>query len=234
MINLQKIKLFAIDSDGVLLNDTYSPAIKIFVEKHNTEYTPEIERSVWGSPQVTAGHNLALACKLPWSGEKTIKEFFKEREVYLKNNPIEVLPGIEDSLALLQSTGAKVVCYGGRNKEYSFDQFLHPLREYFDNENPYIDINSFRPGVNEIVKDIFHLDYNEVVFFDDINRVSEVCKSLGAGFIGIPANMKHNYQKEEMKKTGVKIMIDDFKDLNENIIHEADSMLSLNTFWNKN
>lgn len=31
-MKLNKIKLFAIDSDGVILNDTYSPVIKIFVE----------------------------------------------------------------------------------------------------------------------------------------------------------------------------------------------------------
>ncbi len=45
-MNLKKIKLFAIDSDGVILNDTYSPAIKIFVESFGVKYSSLIERSV--------------------------------------------------------------------------------------------------------------------------------------------------------------------------------------------
>lgn len=231
MSNLEKIKLFAIDSDGVLLNDTYSPAIKNFVEKHNTPYTALIERMVWGSPQITAGHNLALACKLPWSGEKTIADFFKERENYLKDNPVQVLPGIECTLSLLASTGAKLVSYGGRNKEYSFDKFLGDYRNYFDKDVPYVDINSFRPGVNEIVKDIFNYNYDEVVFIDDINRVAEVCKALSAGFIGIPARMEHNFQKQEMKETGVKFSFSNFSDITAERVHELDELMSLATHW---
>ena len=34
-----KIKLVAIDVDGVLLTDTYSPAIRSFVEQHGGVYT---------------------------------------------------------------------------------------------------------------------------------------------------------------------------------------------------
>lgn len=41
-----KIKLVAIDVDGVLLTDTYSPAIRSFVEQHGGVYTPELERQV--------------------------------------------------------------------------------------------------------------------------------------------------------------------------------------------
>ncbi|EFO3921992.1 hypothetical protein DMO93_18900 [Escherichia coli] len=231
MMNLKKIKLFAIDSDGVILNDTYSPAIKIFVESFGVSYSPLIERSVWGSPQVTAGHNLALACKLPYSGEKVIKDFFKTREEYLKKHPVEVLPDIESTLALLSSTGARITCYGGRNKEYSFDRFLKPFEKYFDKEMPYIDINSFRPGVYEIVKEKFNLNFDEVVFIDDINRVAEVCKALGTGFIRVPASMAHNYQREEMVRTGVKYMVNRFTDITDKLIHEVDEHLASSDLW---
>lgn len=232
MNNLKKIKLFAIDSDGVLLNDTYSPVIKQFVEKRGIEYTADIERHVWGSPQIVAGHNMALACKLPYSGEATIKSFFKERDLYLKSHPVEVMEGIEHSLALLKETGAKIVCYGGRNKEYSFDKFLHQFKDYFDLEIPYVDINAFRPGVYEIAHDIFGYDFDEVVYFDDINRVAEVCKAFKAGFIGVPANQPHNFQKAEMKETNVKFMVDNFSELNESIINDVDCLLAQGNFWN--
>ncbi|HGY2281764.1 TPA: hypothetical protein ACNVB1_000625 [Citrobacter braakii] len=230
-MNLKKIKLFAIDSDGVVLNDTYSPAIKFFVESLGVNYSPLIERSVWGSPQVTAGHNLALACKLPYSGEKVIKDFFKTRENYLKLHPVEVLPGIESTLALLCSTGARITCYGGRHKDYSFDKFLKPYENYFDKKMPYIDINYFRPGMYEIVKEKFDLNFDEVVFIDDINRVAEVCKSLGAGFIGVPASMPHNYQREEMIATGVKYMVNRFTDITEKLIHRVDDHLFSANLW---
>lgn len=230
-MNLKKIKLFAIDSDGVILNDTYSPAIKVFVESLGVNYSPLIERSVWGSPQVTAGHNLALACKLPYSGEKVIKDFFKIREDYLKQHPVNVLPGIESTLALLSSTGARITCYGGRNKEYSFDKFLKSYGSYFDKEIPYIDINAFRPGMYEIAKEKFNLNFDEVVFIDDINRVAEVCKSLGAGFIGVPASMPHNYQREEMIATGVKYMVNRFTDITKELIHKVDDHLFATDLW---
>jgi len=70
--DLRRIRLIAVDTDGVLLNDTYSPAIERFVTKHGGQYTAAVERSVWGSPQLAAGQNMALACRLPWSAKDTI------------------------------------------------------------------------------------------------------------------------------------------------------------------
>src|SRR2546425_10070188 len=92
MTRLRKIKLVALDSDGVLLNDTYSPVIERFVTKHGGEYTAAVERGVWGSPQLAAGQNMALACRLPWTAKETIAAFFAERGEYLKAHPSEVMP----------------------------------------------------------------------------------------------------------------------------------------------
>ncbi|HAT1685355.1 TPA: hypothetical protein I8Y21_006213, partial [Klebsiella oxytoca] len=102
---------------------------------------------------------------------------------------------------------------------------------YFDKEIPYIDINTFRPGMYEIVKEKFNLNFDEVVFIDDINRVAEVCKALGAGFIGVPASMPHNFQREEMINTGVKYMVNKFTDITEDLIHEVDERLVSATLW---
>jgi hypothetical protein len=44
--DLRRIRLIAGDTDGVLLNDTYSPAIERFVTKHGGQYTAAVERSV--------------------------------------------------------------------------------------------------------------------------------------------------------------------------------------------
>jgi beta-phosphoglucomutase-like phosphatase (HAD superfamily) len=231
MPELNKIRLIAVDSDGVLLNDTYSPVIERFVTKHGGEYTGFVERGVWGSPQLAAGQNMALACKLPWSAKKTIEAFFVEREAYLRDHPVEVSPDAPALLETLRATGARVTSYGGRNREYSFDRFLGHLAEYFDPAVPYVDVNDVRPGVYEIVRDIFGLDFDEVLFIDDINRVAEVTKALGAGFVGVPASMPHNFQREQMAATGVRHVVDTIADIDLDLLRTVDAELAANTLW---
>jgi phosphoglycolate phosphatase-like HAD superfamily hydrolase len=228
---MQKIRLVALDSDGVLLNDTYSPVIERFVKKHGGEYTAAVERGVWGSPQLAAGQNMALACRLPWSAKETIAAFFAEREEYLKDHPIEVMPGAEQLLATLRDTGVRVTCYGGRNREYTFDKYLGHLAEYFDAEIPYVDVNDFRPGVKEIVQDIFGHRFDEVLFVDDINRVAEVTKALGAGFVGVPADLPHNFQRAEMAATGVRYTVGDIREIDPALLEKVDAELAAGTLW---
>ncbi|MFI7316752.1 HAD family hydrolase [Streptomyces venezuelae] len=229
--SLQKIRLVALDSDGVLLNDTYSPVIERFVTRHGGQYTAAVERGVWGSPQLAAGQNMALACKLPWSAKETIAAFFEEREEYLKEHPVRMTEGAGQLLATLREAGVRTVCYGGRNREYTFDTYLGHLAEYFDAEIPYVDVNDFRPGTKEIVRDIFGYDFDEVLFVDDINRVAEVTKVLGAGFLGVPASMPHNFQRAEMEATGVRYTVDDIREIDLELLQKIDQELAAGTLW---
>lgn len=231
MNKLTKIRLVALDSDGVLLNDTYSPVIERFVTKHGGKYTAAVERGVWGSPQLAAGQNMALACKLPWSARDTIAAFFRDREDYLAQHPVEVMPGAAGLLATLADAGVRVTCYGGRDRGYTFDRYLGHLAEFFDAEVPYVDVNDFRPGVAEIVRDIFGLRFDEVLFVDDINRVAEVAKSLGTGFLGVPASMPHNFQRAEMAATGVRYTVEDIGDIDLALLQRIDAELAAGTFW---
>lgn len=229
-IDLQHIRLIAVDSDGVLLNDTYSPAIERFVTKHGGQYTAAVERAVWGSPQLAAGQNLALACRLPWSAKDTIAAFFAEREAYLAEHPVAVADGAERLMKTLRASGAETVSYGGRNKEYTFDSYLGHLSDYFDGPQ-YIDVNDFRPGTREIISDIYGYAPDEVLFIDDINRVAEVTKALGAGFIGVPASMPHNFQKPEMEATGVRYLVDSIDQIDLELLQAADAALAAGTLW---
>ncbi|MPZ83089.1 MAG: hypothetical protein GEV28_22935 [Actinophytocola sp.] len=231
MSTLNKIRLVALDSDGVLLNDTYSPVIERFVTKHGGVYTAAVERGVWGSPQLAAGQNMALACKLPWSAKDTIAAFFREREEYLETNPVEVMPGAAELLTTLAGLGVRVTCYGGRDRGYTFDKHLGHLAEFFDPEISYVDVNDVRPGMKEIVLDIFGYAFDEVVFIDDINRVAEVSKALGAGFIGVPASMPHNFQRAEMAATGVRYQVDDIRRIDATLLEKIDEELAAGTHW---
>ncbi len=231
MSKLSKVRLVALDSDGVLLNDTYSPVIESFVTKHGGTYTAEVERLVWGSPQLAAGQNMALACKLPWSAKETIAAFFEHRDEYLTTNPIEVTEGAEELLATLREVDVRVVCYGGRNREYTFDKYLGHLSGFFDAEIPYVDVNDFRPGVKEIVRNIFGYQFDEVLFVDDINRVAEVTRALGAGFVGVPASMPHNFQRAEMEATGVRYMVDDIRQIDVELLKKVDEEIAAGSLW---
>ncbi|MFC4146068.1 HAD family hydrolase [Micromonospora mangrovi] len=228
---MKKIRLVALDSDGVLLNDTYSPVIERFVTRHGGEYTAAVERGVWGSPQLAAGQNMALACRLPWSAKDTIAAFFRERDDYLATHPVEVMPGVEELLAMLRDTGVRITCYGGRHREYTFDRYLGRYARYFDADQPYVDVNNFRPGVKEIVEDFFGYRYDEVLFVDDINRVAEVTKALGAGFLGVPASMPHNFQRAEMEQTGVRHMVGDIREIDRALIERLDEELAAGEHW---
>ncbi|QUJ66791.1 HAD family hydrolase [Photobacterium sp. GJ3] len=228
MKEFKKIRLIALDVDGVLLNDTYSPAIRSFVESHGGVYTAELERQVWGSPHIAGGHNMALACKLPWSAQKTIEAFFSHHAEYIKSNPIQVLPGVEDFLKMLSQYNVKVTSYGGRTKEYIFDNYMSHLRQYFDHDKPYIDTNSIRPGVDEITREIFDYNYDEVLFIDDINRMAEVAKYFNTGFIGTPVT---EFQVNQMKETGTKYIVNSISEITEDMLHEIDTHLEKNTTW---
>ncbi|WP_171847123.1 HAD family hydrolase [Enterobacter chengduensis] len=223
-----KIKLVAVDVDGVLLTDTYSPAIRSFVEQHGGVYTPELERQVWGSPHIAGGHNMSLACKLPWSAQKTIEAFFQHHGKYIEENPIEVVSGAESFLGLLQEFNVRVTSYGGRTKEYIFDKHMPSLKKYFDKEKPYIDTNTIRPGVMEITKDIFHLDFDEVLFIDDINRMAEVAKYYRTGFIGTPVT---TYQKEQMQQTGVRYIASSVAGITKDMLIKIDEELVSDKHW---
>lgn len=228
MKSFKKTRLAALNLDGVLINDTYSPVIKNFIEKHGGIYTREIERLIWGAPHIVAGHNMATYCKLPWSAQQTIEEFFEEREEYIKQHPVKLELGVKNLLELLAKKGAKITTYEGRIREYVF-KYLSSVSHYLDHETPYIDTNSIRPSVKEIVYDMFKLNFDEVLFIDDINRMAEVCRYLNAGFIGPPVT---KYQLYDMENTEVKYIIPKgISEINSHLLDKLDNDLLSGTLW---
>lgn len=126
---------------------------------------------------------------------ETIDAFLAEQAQYAARHPVQLAPGAVALLARLKETGARITAYGGSPKAAIFDRYLASVSEYFDADLPYIDMGHARPGMAEIQRQTA-TGAGELVFIDDLNRVAQVSKTLGCGFIGKPATL---YQKQQMQ-----------------------------------
>lgn len=222
---MKKIKLIAVDIDGVLVEDTFSPIMFNLSSKFGIRYDREFERNIFSRPQKEASE---YAAKITGNDCDTmIKNYFEEREKYLNIYGCNVNEGVPEFLELLASLNVHLVYYGGLPKEKivsSFKKYEH----YFEQ---YICTNDFRPGIKEITKDIYGLGYNEVIFIDDVNTVAEVAKKNKVPFIGITSCFSWGFQKQDMIATGVRYLFDSVKYININLLERIDYEASVGTVW---
>lgn len=228
MNKFEKLRVLAVDTNGVLLKDVYSGAIKQFVELHGGQYTSELERMVFGSPHAAGGHIMATACRLPWTSQETIDAFLAVQKEYSKVHPVEINPGAIEFLERMKSTGLRITSYGGSPKEVSFDPLLEPYEYLFDPETPYVNMGAFRPGMREIAGGAMKCNADEIIFIDDLNRVADVCRALGCGFIGMPGG---SYQRNQMLDSGVRYIVESFESINHELISIIDRNLAKHSMW---
>ncbi|MEU5629487.1 HAD family phosphatase [Streptomyces tendae] len=217
---LRHLRLIAVNIDGVLLNDTFSPVIHRFVVGRGHAYTAELERAVLSQTQLRAAEVLGG----PGSPQEVVEAYFREREEYLRDHPVRVLEGAGDLLARLRATGASLVCYGGLGRAH-FDRHLAPWAEYFDGPG-YVCTDAFRPGVREIAEDVFGLRCDQTLFIDDVARVAEAAQELGAAFIGHPTTYEHSFQRQAMREAGVRHVVDSLDAIDESLVRAVDRELA--------
>jgi phosphoglycolate phosphatase-like HAD superfamily hydrolase len=222
---LRHLRLIAVNIDGVLLNDTFSPVIHRFVTRHGRAYTSELEREVFSQPQLRA----AAALGLPGTPEEVVEAYFRERAQYLEEHPVRVLDGAGALLERLRSTGAQMVCYGGLGRSH-FDSHLAFLSEYFD-EPRYVCTDAIRPGIREIAEDVFGLRCDQVLFIDDVARVAEVAQRLGAAFIGHPSDFEHSFQRQLMREAGVSHVVGSLDEIDERLLRTVDTEAAEGRLW---
>ncbi|GAA2257596.1 HAD family hydrolase [Streptomyces amakusaensis] len=225
----QQIRLVAVNIDGVLLNDTFSPVIHGFVERRGGRYTAEVERDVFSQPQETALRALGRAAGLDRPVSELREAYFREREVYLEGDPVRLLDGAVDLLLRLRSLGLRTICYGGLDRSH-FDRFLGAWSHLFD-EPRYICTNGFRPGIAEITVDLFGLGYDQVLFIDDVARVAEEAKKLGVAFIGHPSGFEHGFQTAMMVETGVRHLVGSLAEIDEALLGTVNAEAAAGTSW---
>lgn len=229
MPHLQQIRLAAVNIDGVLLNDTFSPVIHRFITSRGGHYDASVEREIFSQTQLSAARALGEAAGLTEPPEEVLAAYFAEREQYLAHDPIRLLDGAADLLHRLRSLGLRTVCYGGLDESH-FDRHLHAHRDLFDGPR-YVCTNDYRPGVREITTEVFGLGFDEVLFIDDVARVAEAAKELGVPFVGHPSGFEHGHQGALMRKAGVRHVVDDLADIDEALLRTLDAEASAGTVW---
>ncbi|WEP01131.1 HAD family phosphatase (plasmid) [Streptomyces sp. FXJ1.172] len=224
---MRHLRLIAVNIDGVLLNDTFSPVIHRMVVRNGGVYTAELERSVLSQPQLRA----AAALGVPGTPEEVVEEYFRERAAYLENDPVRVLEGAGALLQRLRATGARMVCYGGLARGH-FDRHLGAYASYFDGPG-YVCTDAFRPGVREIAEDVFGLRCDEALFIDDVARVAETARVLGAAFIGHPTSYEHSFQRQLMQRAGVRHLVRSLDDIDGPLVRTLDAEAAEGRLWSR-
>ncbi|GAA2013492.1 HAD family hydrolase [Nocardiopsis rhodophaea] len=226
---LEQLKLAAVNIDGVLLNDTFSPVIYNFIVSRGGEYTADVERSIFSQPQLVGGQGMANAARVPWTAQEAIDVYFKEREEYIRDHPVQLLDGAIDLLRRLRSLGLKTVSYGGLSKAH-FEHYLGEHTDLFDDPG-YVCTNDFRPGLREITTEIFGLEYDQVLFIDDVARVAEVAKALDIPFIGHPSSFEHSFQPQLMRESGARHVVDSLHAIDEELLRKVDTEAAAHSVW---
>ncbi|MEU4065118.1 HAD family phosphatase [Streptomyces wedmorensis] len=226
---LRQLRLAAVNIDGVLLNDTFSPVIRSFVVSRGGAYTAEVERRIFSQPQQVAAAYLTGVVNVPMTTQEALEAYFVERDAHLRDDPVRLLDGAVDLVRRLRGLGLSTICYGGLGKEH-FDRFLGERAHLFDGPG-YVCTNDFRPGIREITTQIFGLAYDQVVFIDDVARVAESAKELGAPFIGHPSAFEHSHQRQLMREAGVRHLVDSLHAIDEAMLRTVDAEAASGTIW---
>lgn len=223
------LRLAALNIDGVLLNDTFSPVIHHFVVSRGGTYTAELERSIFSRPQHVAGRLLAAAVGGGMTGEEALAAYFEERTAHIERDPVTITRHTRDLLHRLRGAGLRTVCYGGLGKDH-FDHHLGRYAHLFDGPG-YVCTNDIRPGLKEITEDVFGLRPRQALFVDDVARVAEAARELGTAFVGRPSSFVHSHQRALMAEAGVRYVISGLDELTDDLLYRVDREMSSESFW---
>lgn len=228
---LRTLRLAAVDIDGVLLNDTFSPVIHRLAVRRGLNYTPQLEHAVFSRSRLAAAQAFMEAAGATALPQEMIDAYFAEREGYLRTHPVRVLDGALALLRRLRALGLQVVCYGGLDKSH-FDRHLGAWASYFAGPR-YVCTDGFRPGIAEITGEVWELGYDQVLFIDDVASVAEEAKELGVAFVGRPSSFVHGFQRQLMRAVGVRHVVDSLSDIDEDLLVTLDREAAEGTVWRR-
>jgi beta-phosphoglucomutase-like phosphatase (HAD superfamily) len=226
---IRHLRLAALNIDGVLLNDTFSPVIHGFLTRRGAPYTADVERRIFSQPQQIAGREIAATLGVDLASEEIMEQYFEERRAFLTADPVQLNEGAIELVRRVRALGLRAVCYGGLGKEH-FDTFLGAYTDLFDGPG-YVCTNDFRPGIHEIATEVFGLKHDQLLVVDDVARVAEAAQTLNMPFIGHPSPFEHSFQRQLMEEAGVRHIVDSLDDIDETLLRTLDTEAAAGTVW---
>lgn len=223
MSSFKKIRVIAVDTNGVLLNDVFANSIERFVTERGGRYTAELESIVLGAPSLAGGHALSVACGLPLTAQECIEAFLSWHRERSGPGSVFLQDAAPAFLQRISGLGARVTTYGGRPSSEMIPGFLAPCMQWLDTAVPYVDINDFRPGMKEIARDYFKCECDEILFIDDLSKVANASRALGSGFIGVPSTP---HQRKLMLNRGFRHVFNSISEVTCSTLLEVDMELA--------
>lgn len=230
---METIKLIAVDLDGPLLVDTFSPIMyQLCRDYYKIDYTRELERNTFSRPRaevVAYVRGLVQASmseqERAMNTEQSLDSYFAYRAEYLRHNPSGMQPPVPAFLDLLAGLDVTLVCYGGLAESYMRES-LGAWAERFE---PYVCTNDCRPGIREILAQ-YRLEPRQALFIDDVNFVAEHARALGVPFIGVPSTAPWSWQKRDMQATGVRHLVESVGQIDRALLDAVDREAA-GRFW---
>ncbi|GAA2307854.1 HAD family phosphatase [Streptomyces kunmingensis] len=226
---LRTLRLAAVNIDGVLLNDTFSPVLHQLVTEWGGTYTAELEQRLLSQTQARAARVLAEATGSTATEQEVTQAYFAARERYVRTHPVRLLDGAVPLLERLRSLGLELICYGGLEAGH-FRRHLGPEASRFTAPG-YICTNDFRPGIREIVEDFFALRRDQVLFIDDAASFAARARALDIPFIGHPSAYEHGFQPRLMRAAGVRHVVGSLDEIDEALVRKVDQEAADGTVW---
>lgn len=235
---MKKIKLIAVDTDGVLLEDTFSPILHDLVVENGGTYTAEMERNLFSRPHLEGAKYIREQLKADLTLEDILKTYFERRKEYIKTHNTGFREGAIEFIKSLSNLDVMLVTYGGlqlasvKDDAYAFlPRVVSVFEDYLHYFDQYVCTSNFRPGLKEIIRDMYKVEYDEALFIDDVNTVAEVAKANNVPFIGIGSEDPWSWQKSDMMKTGVKYLYDSVSRVTREVLERVDDEAYNHTVW---
>jgi beta-phosphoglucomutase-like phosphatase (HAD superfamily) len=223
---LSTLKAAAVDIDGVLVADTFSPVIREMVDSYGGTYDRDVERHVFSQNRLSAARYLIGRLGLNISEDALIAEYFERRAAWIETHGGGLNPGVEGFLDTLADAGLRMICYGG----LSASHFERELGRWTSRFETYVCTNDFRPGVAEITRDVFALAPQKLLFFDDVSLVAEAARELGCAFVGVPSPFSWGFQAGDMVAVGVRHRLGSLAELTPERLRTIDAEAETG-FW---
>ncbi|MFD5637073.1 HAD family phosphatase [Streptomyces sp. NPDC127077] len=223
------LRVAAVNLDGVLLEDSFSPVIYRVLAAYGVAYSRELESAVLSQPRRVAAGVLARAIGSSAGVGWMTGVYFAERERYLREHPVSLTPGAVELVGRLRGLGLEVVCYGGLGERH-FERYLGAWRQLFAGPG-YVCTDGFRPGIGEIVRGCFGLGRSQVLFIDDVARFAAQARVARVPFIGHPSTFRHGFQREAMREAGVRHLVGGLGEIDEALVRVLDGEAARDAVW---